>query len=338
MDHWHKLTLVTLLLLFLRHNSKSSSVPRLDSFLQAYEAILEVIASIPPIGPSASLLVSYLLRLTSELLDGIAGYDTMTSTTQVTHGDEDGQDEEDEVSRDMPLLSEQLQRVIQCLSLLDKVWSCVLRGQLIDIKAAKSNVQQDFTDSDDYFPASKEGDGSHGAGEERQQSKARVEPAAVPGRYPSRLNRGYHLREARSIVGSKGFASVAQTDRIRLRNVLTLAKENLFAWMRIQLNVPLPPPQIGLEEVEERDVEVIREAIDKGAVGVVDMGEAEGEEDLEEVDTDRKGEGAGEKDMTREQDGDSHYNDLFARKVSGAILLNYRTDISELSAIDRPRC
>jgi hypothetical protein len=276
---------------------------------------LEVIASIPPIGPSASLLVSYLLRLTSDLLDGIIGYEVTKQTSQVTHSDEDGGDEEreDGISRDVPLLTEQLQQVIQSLSLLDKVWSCVLRGQLIDVKAAKSNVLQDFTESDDYFPMSKDnGNDSNGAVEEGH-SNARE--GHVPGRYPSKSNKGHHLKEARSIIGSKGFASVAQTDRIRLRNVIILGKENLFAWMRVQLNVPLPPPQIGVDEAEERDVETVEEAIDKGNRGVVDGSEGNGEEDLEEVDTDRKRDDGGKVDVAREAGGDSHFDDLFARKV-----------------------
>jgi hypothetical protein len=264
---------------------------------------LEVVASIPPIGPSVPLLVSYLLRLTSELLDGIAGYQL---SAEATH-DNDGEEDTEEVIKDVPLLTEQLQYVIQCLSILDKVWSSVLKGQLIDINAARINVERDFKDSDDYFPQGQE--------DERQYKSAKAGINDVAGRYPSQSHKGQHLKEAKSIVGSKGFASVAQTDRIRLRNVIMLGKENLFAWMRIQLNVPLPPPQIGAEEDvgEEEDLE---EVVNPTMVKAENLSAIEGENDLEEVDTDRlRPENGKEESIKREGGGDPHYDDLFARKV-----------------------
>lgn len=267
-----------------------------------------MIASIPPIGPSATLLVSYLLRLTSELLDGIIGYEVSPGIPERN----DDQDESEANGGGAATTSpnEQLQNVISHLSFLDKVWSCVLRGHLVDVKAVKKNVeldsQKDFTD--DYFP--KEFSGREDPNEMQGINGSKSLSA---GRYPPTLAAN-HIRESRIIIGSKGFSTVGQTDRIRLRNVIILGKENIFSWMRIQLDEPLPP-KVDANDDDKEEEEREGNPPDKQSIKMEQeefhqREVEEGEEDLEEVNTDQQRVVLKEKSHKN-----SYFDDLFARKV-----------------------
>lgn len=267
---------------------------------------MALIASIPSIGPSASLLVSYLLRYTNEILDGIAGYEI-------------GSIEDPSSSADV--LGQELQMTVDSLNLLDRVWSCVLRGQMVDINAVKRNIERAKDESDDLFPLA----GFSRQGQEAQNGSmgdANQESGRYPPEQPNKSE-----KEGKSIVGSKGFATVAQTHRIRLRNLVALGKENLFTWMRVQLDVPLPP-KLDAEKDDDLDVATSRPeaTVDEdaeatnmasGAVTVMkkeddDDDDEEGEE-LEEVVTNGRLAEANDGDLQPKHD--SHYDDLFARKV-----------------------
>ncbi|WFD34349.1 hypothetical protein MCUN1_001188 [Malassezia cuniculi] len=88
----------------------------LPAFLHAWDTPLELVTSVPLIGSSAALRDTYLLRLTSEITDGIIAY----STTTDTH------------SRDA-----QLTLVLYWLDLLDRAWAVRMNRETFDIKAAR---------------------------------------------------------------------------------------------------------------------------------------------------------------------------------------------------------
>lgn len=180
--------------------------------------MLDIIASIPPVGPSAQLLINYLLRYTTEITDGLQGYELGSRADRRTSDD----------------VSKALEHTVRALDLLDRVWAAVLRGKMINLKAAKQHTVQDTERSREEL--------SHPGMLRRDEE--------TTGRYASAANDDL-VEENRSVVGSRGYATVAQTQRIRLRNVLTLAKETLFTWMRTQLDAP-PPPQIDGSEREAR--------------------------------------------------------------------------------------
>ena len=285
------------------HNTGSSSLPTLDAFLRAYSPVLALIASIPPIGPSASLLVSYLLRLTNELVEGITGYEAGDDTPG------------------SPTLDQQLQHVVESLGLLDRVWSCVLRGQMIDMAAAKDVVEMDTRRSqfEDHMPGLR---GVAAPATTRTDSPHSLSSGRFPPADPS----SHHPRLGRAVMGSKGFSTVAQTNRIRLRNLLTLAKESLFSWMRVQLDVPLPPTVDGSDDgdgvVDGKDKGDSDRKADAGGNAEGDeprvgdelkseAGSDEEEVDLEEVDT-----GGMAHESTADGSAQTHFDALFARTVS----------------------
>lgn len=185
----------------------------MEKFLERYETLLSVITSIPPIGPSASLLINYLLRYTNEITDGIIGYDVSSLSAEA----------ESSTSADTTL-----KYVVRSLSLLDKSWASILRGQMVDLKIARQHIQQENEIDTGLFPF------------ESTHNHPSAIDEATTGRYPP-IESVSSSKEATSILGSRGFATVGQTHRIRLRNIITLAKENLFSWMRTQLDAPLPP-------------------------------------------------------------------------------------------------
>lgn len=284
-----------------RHNTDSSSLPTLDAFLRAYSPVLALVASIPPIGPSASLLVSYLLRLTNELLEGITGYEAGDDTPG------------------SPTLDQHLQHVVESLGLLDRVWSCVLRGQMIDMAAAKDIVDMDTRHSqfEEHNP------GLRGVGAATTTDSPH---SLSSGRFPPADPSSHHPRLGRAVMGSKGFSTVAQTNRIRLRNLLTLAKESLFAWMRVQLDVPLPPTVDGSDDGDGVGDGKGKGDSDRtaGAGGTAEgdeprlgdelkeeAGSDEEEVDLEEVDT-----GGMAHESTADGSAQTRFDALFARTVS----------------------
>jgi hypothetical protein len=278
------------------------------------------------------LLVSYLLRFTNELLDGIAGY-------EITVPEQNNNGMVSNVSID-----EQLQLVVQSLGVLDRVWSCVLRGQMVDLEAAKKNVEAIRQDFNNYFPSQdaeyEEGQNDHGG---------HLTDLQTSGRFPP-IQPSNKVREGRSIVGSKGYSTVAQTNRIRLRNVITLAKENLFSWMRVQLDVPLPP-RVGEDDDEEENEEDGDEkpvlepdeikvngnktatSTDEKDDNATDAHE-EGEDDLEEVDTDRKSLEMNEVVVEARSSEHTHFDDIFSRKVR--IDLEERVEKEKLKSIFLP--
>ncbi|KAI0648444.1 hypothetical protein C8Q79DRAFT_906048 [Trametes meyenii] len=65
---------------FKKRADPSSTLPTLQTYLEATHHILSLILQIPPVDPSTSLRTSLLLRLTGEVLQAIPGYTPDTET------------------------------------------------------------------------------------------------------------------------------------------------------------------------------------------------------------------------------------------------------------------
>lgn len=91
--------------------------------------------------------------------------------------------------------------------------------------------------------------------------------------------------------------------------MITLAKENLFAWMRTQLDAPLPPQIEDSKKVEKKENQILIETQgdldDTNGENDVKNDEEEAYIQLEDVKTER-----GEPD-----DNHNHYDDLFSRQI-----------------------
>lgn len=289
-------------------SSSSSSIRTVQAYIEAAERILGIITSIPPVGPSAALLVSYLLRFTGDLVDGIQGYET-----------------EGEEAQGVATLSveEQLDLVLWFMVVLDKIWAAVLKGHVVDYKTIKGRASEE----------------AKGAG-----AKEKI----IDGRFTSVVTNGQEggegagTPESKPLVGGKGTSTVGQTDRIRLRNVAVGARDGLFAWMRQQLNRPIPPriEDDGEDEeelfIEQGDVDQEEEAQEfrehEGATRcsngaqIRQQQEEDEEDEMEEVDIDKVAKG----DDEEEPEPRSHYDDLFARKID----LDDSDDEEEVEARD----
>lgn len=269
--------------------SSATSLPTLEIYLAKMDSILNIIAEIPPVGPSAQLLINYLLRYTNEITDGIPGYEIGSRSADQLVGDQ-------EKVAGAPSVSSSLEKAIASLDLLDRVWSAVLRGNMIDMKQAKEHSKNDIEVGKNSlsFP----GLGTpytHSASHEQRQLEQNQ------GRYPKNAHQRSQ-RDNHSVVGSRGFSTVGQTQRIRLRNVITLAKENLFAWMRTQLDAPLPPQ---IEESQKDEKKESQDLIEKqGDLDATDSHNAEEESEIQLEDV-----------KTESNNSHNHYDDLFSRKI-----------------------
>src|ERR1700729_3448468 len=58
----------------LRSQPSTSKLPTLASYLEANQHLLSLILQIPPIDPSTSLRITFLLRLTGDVMNSIPGY------------------------------------------------------------------------------------------------------------------------------------------------------------------------------------------------------------------------------------------------------------------------
>jgi len=88
-----------------RSQPSTSKLPTLSSYLEANRQLLSVILQIPPIDPSTSLRIMFLLRLTGEVLNCIPGYSFDTGT---------------------------LVNLLDFLDDLDQAWLTVLENQIWD--------------------------------------------------------------------------------------------------------------------------------------------------------------------------------------------------------------
>ncbi|EPQ32352.1 uncharacterized protein PFL1_00548 [Pseudozyma flocculosa PF-1] len=306
----------------------SSPLPSLIPFWQQWNVILGVLARVPPYGSGGTnLLVSYLLRCTSDICDGIAGYglgmeierarresrqkgdqapskarDEAADAYSDRPGAEDGEDGEDQHEdeeqrrrQEIALRNKQLNLVLEATSLLDRMWTAILRGYMINFPVALKRAREAFSDADDSSNPTEQG--RNGKASLRSTvpgigrfTSSLVPSPAVDGRFLSTPHSSAlgSERESLPIQGGKGIRTVGQTDRVRLRNIAVLAREKLFAWMREELNAPLPPT---MDEDEEDDGQATAGDIVPGVVADQLDEENDGEEQREmEADEDLEGE------------------------------------------------
>ncbi|EST09887.1 hypothetical protein PSEUBRA_000283 [Kalmanozyma brasiliensis GHG001] len=329
----------------------SSLLHTLPSYLAEWMRLLGVLAHVPPYGSgSTNLLVSYLLRCSTDLCDGITGYSLAmeaeafkrqrkrqreeqpagTSGDQLA-SDEDGDsdsDEEEERQRQIASRTRQLNLALQTLDLLDRIWAAVLRGNLINLPVALSNAKAAFPESTE--PAGMGEESS--SGDESKSGKSRLPRAvystsslvpspAIDGRFASRATASSSTapRESLPIHGGRGNRTVGVTDQIRLRNIAISSRDKLFSWMRSELDAPAPPTMeendLDQEEPRGNTVEGTLE-IKQDPATVLDTAEEGDDPDFEDV-------AIGEEQPDEEEGYDAgedteehqHYQDLFDRKI-----------------------
>ena len=90
----------------------SSTLQTLSAYLDSVRTVLALILQIPPIDPSTSLRIAYLLRFTSDVLGAIPGYNISSSSGLPSHA--------------------VLQDVVDFLDDLDQSWMAVIQNQIWD--------------------------------------------------------------------------------------------------------------------------------------------------------------------------------------------------------------
>ncbi|KAE8244062.1 hypothetical protein A4X13_0g6835 [Tilletia indica] len=202
-----------------RADGEADWLPTLRSLLAAWISVLGLIARVPPLGSSASLLVSYLLRATSELTGDITGYNL---------GEQGVQDD----------LEAQLHAALAVVDALDSIWADLLRGQPLHQHQARlqlllSSSGADLPPSSDaQLGLSTDPSGRfHHSATSRGSSSSVMHSSFPPP--PSTPFADPHHAVSTSVL--------SQTERIRLRNLALLARDRLFRWMRDVLDAPPPP-------------------------------------------------------------------------------------------------
>ncbi|CAD6924014.1 unnamed protein product [Tilletia controversa] len=196
-------------------------LPTLHSLLAAWASVLGLIARVPPLGSSAPLLVSLLLRATSELTENISGYNLGE------HGA-------------LHDLDTQLHAALALVDALDSIWADLLRGQAIDQHQARLQL---LTTSPEAPPSS---DTQYGLSTDpsgrfhHSQVSRRSGPSSLVHSFPPPPSTPFADASTSSSTATS-VSALSQTERIRLRNLALLARDRLFRWMRDVLDAPPPP-------------------------------------------------------------------------------------------------
>ncbi|KAG8932125.1 hypothetical protein FRC01_000239 [Tulasnella sp. 417] len=106
---------------FKKRADPSSSLPHLHHYLTAVRPVVSVVLQIPPVDPSASLRVAFLLRVTGDMLTAIPSYPLVGPPPTP-----------DLQPSDPPTLEVTLIELIDCIAQLDKGWVAVLASQAWD--------------------------------------------------------------------------------------------------------------------------------------------------------------------------------------------------------------
>ncbi|KAH9483524.1 hypothetical protein JR316_0002992 [Psilocybe cubensis] len=101
---------------FKKRTEASSTLKTLPTYLEAVRQILAIVLQIPPVDPSTSLRIAYMLRLTGDALSSIPGY-TLGSDETTTR--------------------DTLQDLVDFLDDLDQAWIAVLQNQIWDPESAE---------------------------------------------------------------------------------------------------------------------------------------------------------------------------------------------------------
>ncbi|KAI3617082.1 hypothetical protein CBS9595_002991 [Malassezia furfur] len=175
---------------FQKRHEPNTQLASLSAFLAAWQPMLEVVSATPLRGSAAALRDAYLLRLTTELTEGIVGYSI----------------------RDAPDRFALLTQVLYWTDLLDQLWDARIRRIALPLTDAQHTAHERFP--------------------EHTSEAARIEDAES-------------VRPSAQVKGDTDTSIPAydQTERVRLRDVLSQAEQQLFAWMRDALGAPPPPVQ-----------------------------------------------------------------------------------------------
>ncbi|SPO20836.1 uncharacterized protein UTRI_00313 [Ustilago trichophora] len=324
----------------------SSSLHTLSSYLAEWIRLLGVLAHVPPYGSgSTNLLISYLLRCSTDLADGITGYSLAMEMDASRRqrkrqkrdqgkasgkdagaeadDDDEGSDSDQEEERQHQTASrtKQLNLALQTLDLLDRMWAAVLRGNLINLPVALSNARKAFPDSTDGDTTTQDQQRSHQPYNPRTlHSTSSLAPSpAIDGRFVSgaSVSTSVAPRESLPIHGGRGNRTVGVTDQVRLRNIAISSREKLFSWMRAELDAPAPPVMDEHDPEQEPPDNTV-----EGALGIKQDPETAAapaedadDRDFEDVEIDAERnieEGYDAEDDTEEH---KHYQDLFDRKL-----------------------
>ncbi len=201
----------------------------LSAYIDELDRLLGVASNISPYGSTASLLISYLLRITSHAADGIPGYSLAAIKSNTSDA-----------------LQSEISRALVMLESLDRVWNAVLCGEQVLFEHVRKNA------GDDVDRAVAKGGKKRKRGAPRQEDEEDYETATSLRYMGGSMRRPEEeaqavLRDSQPILGSKGIRTVAQTDRVRLRNIIVLGKKQLFSWMRTSFDAP--PPARTVDEV-----------------------------------------------------------------------------------------
>ncbi|KAJ1031823.1 hypothetical protein NDA13_002209 [Ustilago tritici] len=334
----------------------SSSLHTLSSYLAEWMRLLGVLAHVPPYGSgSTNLLISYLLRCSTDLCDGVTGYGLAmeieaerslrkkkeaeqaagqdstrngggAADKEATESDgEEDEDEEEERQHQIASRTKQLNLALQTIDLLDRIWAAVLRGNLINLPVALSNARRAFPDTPEAATDVRSSDGqrSHLPYHPRivHSTSSLVPSPAIDDRFHSGSNTTHNTpRESLPIHGGRGNRTVGVTDQVRLRNIAISSREKLFSWMRTELDAPPPPIMDELDPEREPNDNTVQGIFgmksDPGTAG--EAGEDGGEEaDFEDVEIGGEAEEVKEEGYDAEQDTEEHrhYQDLFESKL-----------------------
>ncbi|CEH15280.1 hypothetical protein CBOM_03604 [Ceraceosorus bombacis] len=248
----------------------------LDQYLDQAQNILSVLALIPQHYEGArrreELKVPYLLRATSELVEGVVGYDlrpyrreeehTPTSFDYEDLGDAPNVHDEADHSAAPPIggtpLPMQFTYVLRTFALLDAQWVALLDGKDLDYKSAQARSTRNYPCSGDLYEF-KSSDDTLEMGEEWHAS-------TLTGRHPRATATASHGRFQRATENLEGIRvqsgsgrALSQTDKVRLRNVVLDARARFMRWMRLALDAEMlddeeeNAQEDEVEESERRD-------------------------------------------------------------------------------------
>lgn len=173
---------------FQKRNEVSAQLPTLGTFLDQWPPVLEVVCATPLVGSTASLRDTYLLRLTSDLTEGITAYPIHKEAQRSTL----------------------LRRVLYWADVLDQLWTARVQRVPHTLSHALHDAHQRFL--------------THASDPARAADVASIAPPPpIQGNVDPQI------------------PAYDQTERVRLRDVLAGAEQQLFAWMRDALGAPQPP-------------------------------------------------------------------------------------------------
>lgn len=178
-----------------RRHEPDAPLRTLRAFLDAWSPNVRVVTSTPQdSAATAALRDTYLLRIMSDMWEGVAGYACSA---------------DDKLDTDT-----QLMYVLYWMDVLDHLWAARLGGRHV----ALDEVQQR---ADSLYPT--------------PDHASRIDSVLEE-----------VVTDDRVLGAPVDMPQYSPTDRVRLRDEMTRAREQLFGWMRDQLRLPRPPT---IEEV-----------------------------------------------------------------------------------------